>query len=60
MMSTLVSDGPELAETSLATSRTFSLATWMTFSARRSSSSAIRSPSASVQAFQVSCTKNDR
>ena len=38
----------------------FSFATWITCSASRSSSAAIRSPSASVHAFQVSCTKNDR
>ena len=60
LMSTLVSDGPSSPATLRATSRTFSLATWMTSSASRSSSAAISSPSASVHAFQVSWTKNDR
>ena len=60
LISTLVSDGPSSPVTARATSRMFSLATWMISSASRSSSAAISSPSASVHAFHVSWTKNDR
>ncbi len=60
LISTLVSAGPSSVVTVSSTSRMFSFATWMTVSASCSSSAEIRSPSASVQAFQVSCTKNDR